>query len=285
MLRIFLAAAFALALCTSALAQLTLPRQSQRQEVSQVVGDTRIVVNYGRPNVRSRKIWGALVPYGQVWRAGSDENTTFETSMDISVNGKALPAGKYGFHVIPSETEWTIVFSKASDQWGSFTYDTKLDALRISISPNEIPFTETLQFSFTVTTVSTAVLNLGWEKLGISLALDSGDVHGRALAGVREAIKTRKADDYRAFSQGASYVWGFRLERAYPEAVTWLDEAIKARETFPLLSSKSRFLAAMGRKAEAVAAGERAVAVGKAATPPANTAAFEKELDTIRQQR
>lgn len=282
MFRIALSMTFALALCSTAFAQLTLPRQSQRQEVTQTLGDTKLTVNYGQPNVRGRKVWGALVPYGQVWRAGSDENTTFETSRDITVNGKTLPAGKYGFHVIPSETEWTVVFSKASDQWGSFTYDPKLDALRISMRPNDVSFTETLQFAFTLATVSTSVLNLNWERLGISLALDTGDVHGRALANIREAIKARKSDDFRPFSQGASYVFSFRLANAYAEAVSWLDQAIAAKETFPLLSSKSRILALMGKTAEAISAGERAVVVGKAASPPANTAAFEKELQQLK---
>jgi hypothetical protein len=269
-------------LSTAAAAQLTLPRISQRQEVVQTVGDTKLTVNHGQPNVRDRKVWGALVPFGQVWRAGSDENTTFETSRDVTINGKPLPAGKYGFHVIPAETEWTIVFSKASDQWGSFNYDPKLDALRLSLRPNDIPFAETVFFNFTRVTVSTTVMELGWEKLGISLAVDTGDVHGRSLAAIREAIKKRAADDVRPYSQGAGYVWTFRLEAAYPEAVSWIDEALKPRETFALLSSKSRILAAMGKKAEAIAAGERALEVGKAATPPANTAAFERELAALK---
>src|SRR5215216_6303726 len=123
---------------SAAFAQVPLPRESQRQEIAQTVGDAKVSIVYHRPNTKARKIWGCdttdvipiannlypcLVPYGQVWRAGANENTTIEFSRDVTVNGKALPAGKYGFHIIPSKSDWTLIFSKDSDKWGSFTYD------------------------------------------------------------------------------------------------------------------------------------------------------------------
>lgn len=267
--------------CSVAAAQLALPKLSPRQEVSQIVGDGKIVVNYGRPSIRGRKVWGGLVPYSQVWRAGADENTTFEVSRDILVNGKALGAGKYGFHIIPSETDWVVVFSKASDQWGSFTYDEKLDALRLSAKPSPGQFLETMQFSFSDVTVSTVKVHLSWEKLNLTLDIDFGDVHGRALNQIREAV-SKRGDDVRPVTQGASYVLNFRLANAYEEAIGWLDGAIKQRETFALLSSKSRLLAAMDRRNEAIEVGEKAVKVGKAANPPANTAGFERELAALK---
>lgn len=272
-------------------AQLTLPRDSQRQEVSQTVGDTKISIVYHRPNTKGRKIWGCetkdvvpiannlypcLVPYGQVWRAGANENTTIEFSRDVMINGQALPAGKYGFHIIPNKTEWILIFSKANDQWGSFTYDEKKDALRVRVKPVKAEMQETLSYDFQNVTASTGKIVLRWEKIAVPFTFDIGDVYGRNLTMIREAIKNRKADDFRPLNQGASYIYTFRLKNNYDEALGWLDESIKARETFGNLQLKARILAETGKFQEAITLGEKALQIGKAANPPANTAEFEK---------
>src|SRR6187401_667501 len=106
---------------------LDLPQPSQAALVRQRVGVTDITINYHRPLVNGRKIWGELVPLGQVWRAGANENTTIEFSSPVSVEGKPLSAGKYGLHMIPNAESWTIIFSKMAVAWGSYTYDQKED--------------------------------------------------------------------------------------------------------------------------------------------------------------
>lgn len=284
---------FILSASLSVFAQLTLPRESQRQEIAQTVGDTKISIVYHRPNVKARKLWGCqaknvvpkanyeepcLVPYGQVWRTGANENTTFEVSRDVSIEGQPLPAGKYGLHTIPNRDEWIIIFSKANDQWGSFTYDETKDALRVRVKPQTDNFQETMSLGFGDTTPNTAKIVLRWEKIAVPFTVNVGDVSGRTLTMIREAITNRKPDDVRPLNQGASYVLNSKLSRNYEEAVGWLDASIKARETFGNLSAKARLLAEMGKIKEAIEAGEKAVAVGKAATPPVNTADFEKTL-------
>jgi hypothetical protein len=136
--------------CANVLAQLNLPRDSQRQEIAQTVGDTRIAVVYHRPNTKAREIFGCqttdvipkgnvtypcLVPNNQVWRVGANENTTFETNHDLKINGQTLPAGKYGLHAIPSKDNWTIIFNKVNDSWGSFSYKQENDQLRVTAKP------------------------------------------------------------------------------------------------------------------------------------------------------
>ena len=284
---------FILSLSLSVFAQLTLPRESQRQEIAQTVGDTKISIVYHRPNVKAREVWGCqtadvlpkggvtypcLVPYGQVWRTGANENTTFEVSRDVTVEGQPLPAGKYGLHTIPNRGEWIVIFSKKNDDWGSFAYDQKNDALRVRVKPQSADFQETMSLGFGDVTPSTARVVVRWEKLTVPFTVNVGDVPGRTLSTIREAITNRKADDVRPLNQGASFVLNSKLNRNYEEAVGWLDASIKARETFGNLSTKARILAEMGRIKEAVETGEKAVAVGKAATPPANTADFEKSL-------
>ena len=274
-------------------AQLTLPRESQRQEISQSVGDTKISIVYHRPNSKGRKIWGCettdvipkggvtypcLVPNGQVWRSGANENTTIEFSRDVMINGQMLSAGKYGFHTIPNKNEWTLIFSKANDQWGSFTYDEKKDALRVKVKPVKSAMQETFSYDFQNITANAGQIVIRWEKIAVPFSFDIGDIQGRTLSMIREAVKNRKSDDFRPLNQGASYVYSLRLKSNYEEAVGWLDESIKARETFGNLQTKARILAEMGKYQDAITTGEKAVSVGKAATPPANTADFEKIL-------
>jgi hypothetical protein len=278
-------------------AQLSLPRESQRQEIAQTVGDTKVSIVYHRPNVKARKIWGCetqdavpiannlypcLVPYGQVWRAGANENTTIEFSRDVTINGQTLPAGKYGFHIIPTRTEWTLIFSKDNDKGGSFSYDEKKDALRVKVKPLKAEMEETLSYEIEDVTTNSARVALRWEKVAVPFTFDIGDIHGRMLSTIRDAIKSRKADDFRALNQGANYVRTFKLKANYDEALGWLDESIKARETVGNLGTKAGILAEMNKLDEAVALAEKALQIGKSSTPPASQAQIVSLEDQIK---
>lgn len=271
-------AIFILFLVLSASAQLNLPRESQRQTVVQTVGDATVSIVYHRPNVKGRVIWGGLQPYGEVWRAGANENTTFEVSRDVTIDGKPLPAGKYGFHTFPGKTEWIVVFSKDNDKWGSFSYKQENDALRVTVKPQRVPMQETLSYSFDDVTANSTRVVLRWEKIAIPFTLDIGDVTGRMMAQIREAITARKPDDARPLNAGANYVFTFRVKNSYDEALGWIDASLATRETFGGMVLKARLLAEMGRKTDAITLGEKALAVGKASTPPANTSDLEKYL-------
>lgn len=284
-MKIFSSVAMLFIASTFALGQISLPRQSQREKVELSIGDTQVSVSYSRPNARGRKIWGGLVPFGEVWRAGADENTTLEFSRDVTINGKQLAAGKYGFHVLPAEKEAVLIFSKDNDKWGSFTYKPENDALRVSVAVGAGAFSESLSYSFANVSVSSVEVVLSWENVRIPFTVDIGDVHGRSISAIRDAISKRAEGDIRPYTQGASYVLGFQLKPHYSEAVSWLDEAMKARETFQLLSNKARILAADGKISDAIATGEKAVALGKSSTPPANTADFERFLAGLKAQR
>src|ERR1700751_2795340 len=125
-----------------------LPRPSQHAEVVQRIGVTDITINYSRPLVNGRKVFGGLEAYGKVWRAGANENTTIAFSDPVTIEGKPLDSGIYGLHMIPGENEWTVIFSKANASWGSFTYDQKEDALRVTVKPQASEFTEALTYEF-----------------------------------------------------------------------------------------------------------------------------------------
>jgi len=163
---------------------LDLPLQSQRAQVSQRIGITDITISYHRPLVNDRKVWDALVPYGKVWRAGANENTTITFSDPVQIEGKPLDKGTYGLHMIPTADEWTIIFSKNSTSWGSFTYDQAEDALRIGVKPEPADMHNALTYSVDRLQPDSAVVELEWEKITVPFKV-SVNVHDTVLASLK----------------------------------------------------------------------------------------------------
>ncbi len=147
-------------------------RISPKAEVMQVVGFTEVRISYSRPGVKSRKIWGELVPYNNVWRSGANEATKITFSTDVMIEGKKLPAGAYSFFAIPSEKDWTLIFNKTADQWGAFEYNEVEDALRITVKPERGENVEWLHYTIDKTSDSSAVVRLEWEKLKVPFKVD-----------------------------------------------------------------------------------------------------------------
>lgn len=157
-------------------AQLDLPSNSQKAKVYQEVGIMDISISYSRPSVREREVWGKLVPYGKnnqgfiaaeefYWGAGADENTVIHFSDDVKIEGKDLPAEKYGLHMVLHENDKaTIIFSKNHTAWGSYFYEPSEDALRVDVKTNEIPHTEFLSSKFIDVAPTSTVAALNWEK-------------------------------------------------------------------------------------------------------------------------
>lgn len=143
------------------------PMASPRDSVSGKVNGANITINYGSPSVKSRKIWGDLVPYGKVWRTGANEATIFTTDKAIMVEGKSLPAGKYSFFAIPTENEWTIIFNKTANQWGAYDYKDKQDALRVKVKPAKVsPLMEHLKY-----VINPLGFTLNWENLEVPISI------------------------------------------------------------------------------------------------------------------
>ena len=183
-----LVAAFLFALPSSTQAQDKEVRKSLHASVTQTLGvETDITFDFSRPGVKGRTIWGDLVPYGMnpgvkysdnkpfPWRAGANENTTVTVSHDVKVEGNKLAAGKYSVHMIPSETDWVVIFSKKNDGWGSYTYDEKDDALRVTVKTTEASHEEWLTFGFDDLAGTSATGFLHWEKLKVSFKIEVTD--------------------------------------------------------------------------------------------------------------
>lgn len=262
---------------------LTLPPSGDNQHarVSQWIGPIEISIDYRSPNVhapdgtdRRGKIWGGLVPWGMAdlgfgacgaqcpWRGGANENTVFTVSHDVRVQGQPLPAGTYGLFFVPGEKEWTIVFSKNSTSWGSFFYDAKEDALRVTAPSEKSDYHEWLTYEFTDREADHATVALMWEDLRLPWKVQVDDIDSVYVAALRRELRDSPgftSDNWVAASQ---YCLNHKTNLA--EAEGWAQQAISSsffgEESFRTLSNLAALQEANGKAAEAKANMDKALA-------------------------
>ncbi len=228
--------------------RLDLPWPSPHATVSQVVGMTTISVDYHRPGVNKRAIWGGLVPYDTVWRAGANENTVLSSTSAFTVGGTTLPAGRYGVFMIPTRTTWTIALSKQSNAWGAFSYDATEDAVRFVVTPTPAEFTERLQYNFDDPTNTTVTLTMRWEKVAVSFPL-SVNTSVVVLDSLKSQLRNLPRFWAPAWQQAAGWALANTTNLDLPNV--WADSAILLAPTFASYSVKARVLDRQGKHAEA----------------------------------
>jgi len=251
-----------LARTVSAQNDLNLPDVSQAAEVKQRVALTDITVNYHRPLVNGRKIWGGVVPYGKVWRAGANENTTIEFSDPVSIEGKPLAKGTYGLHMIPNPDSWTVIFSKTNTGWGSYSYKQDEDALRVDVKPRPLAeMKDALEFEFEDLKPDSTAVTLKWEKLGVPFTVSIKDAD-QTLQNIRAQLKGRGQFTWQALDEAAQFCLTRKIN--LDEALQWADASIQNEERFDNLSTKADILKALNRPDEAKTTWDHAVEVANA---------------------
>ena len=256
-----------LAASASAQQQLDLPRPSPKASITQTVGVTEVSIHYSRPGVKGRSIWGSLVPYGEVWRTGANENTTITFSTPVKIGGTELPAGIYGLQTIPAQDQWTVIFSKDAELWGAFDYKPEHDALRIQAKPRPAPTpVERMRFTFEDVTDNSVQVVLAWEKLEVPFAVEV-DTPKLAAEAAGQAIRWQTP--YQAAS------WCIQNDTCLDDAGRWLDASIALTPTYANQRAKATLLAKKNDYKGAVSWGEKAIAAAKASQqpPPAQTLA------------
>lgn len=240
---------------------LTLPEASQRATVGQRVGLTDITIAYHRPLAGTRKIWGGIVPYGQVWRAGANENTTIEFSTPVTVEGQLLAKGIYGLHMMPGTDSWTVIFSKNSGSWGSFTYNQTEDALRVTVKPQASEMHDALTYDFDDVKPTSAVVKLQWEKLAVPFTVSANETDV-TLASLRDEMRSGKQYVWESGAEAAQYCLANKV--AFDEGLAWANKSIGIEERFENLILKADLLKALNRDSDATPIREKAMS---AATP------------------
>lgn len=242
------------------------PRVSPLATASQVVGVSEVSVVYSRPAVAGRAVWGAEVPYGDVWRTGANEATRITFSDDVRIDGEPLAAGSYALFTIPGEESWTVIFNRDAEQWGASRHDPAADALRIDVKPRRAPFRERFAIGFPDVGIDSTAVSLRWEEIELLFDIQF-DVREATLERAREFVLHASPDQGQMVWNWAHYCYQNRL--ALGEALEWARELAESSPMYWTLALEARLLAANGHPQEAAAAAERALArVGTEAGQP-----------------
>ncbi len=284
-----------------------LPQASPKAKLEQRIGLTDVTVVYHRPSVKDRVVFGDLVPYNEVWRAGANTATLITFTDNVEIEGNDLAAGTYALYITPTEQEWQIHFNTATDSWGTNSYKAENNALSISVSPTKAPFksaqnrpnklkdstnnesgpmanskakkmnpmmknnfVETMRFSFDNITATTADLSLAWETTTVTFSIKV-DAHKKALDNIEKAIKESSKDNlWKVYRNSANYM--FQGKHDINQALTWVNKSIELNDTsWFSFWLKAQILAEKGEKSEAKKNAEKALEMGKAEAKKNNT--------------
>ncbi len=241
-----------------------LPQKSPAASVSYTIGLTKISIDYSSPAIRERTIWGEVVPYDAIWRAGANKATTVEFSTDVSLEGKPLAAGKYAFFVIPKagdDVKWTLIFNKVSDQWGTYQYDEAQDALRVDVKPQFKKVNqERLSYTIHDQTADKGYFKMAWGKARLYVRFKV-HVLETGLANVDKALDEAKDEDkWAIYANGASFL--LDLGKETKQAMEWADKSTSLREHSWNLYIKAQAQAASGDYSGAVATAAKSAQIG-----------------------
>jgi hypothetical protein len=266
---IFRTASIFAALClifgsTNAQAQLRIPQISQGAKVSQTIGLSEVTISYHRPGVKGRVIWGNVVKYDEMWRAGANEPTLFTFSDEAAIDGKKLGPGTYRFVVFPSKTgDWTLIFNTETKKWGT-VYEPQYDTLKIMVKPETGPNEEWMSFSFADLTPTSARVVLAWEKIRLSFKVEFN-----TLAKLQAAV-----GNWQVLNSAARFALDNKMY--LEEGLAWADRSIALERNAWNLQIKAQLLAQTGKVKDAIATAKEAVQIAKAKDPKANTSNLEK---------
>lgn len=233
-----------------------MPQASTGQTITQSFGLGKITVNYSRPNVKGRKIFGGLEPYGSVWRTGANAATTISLTEAVKIEGKELAAGDYELFTIPGKDEWTVIFNKGSKQWGAYEYKESDDVLRVKVKTAKLKDkVETFSIQFADVYPTTAKIELAWEQTGITLNL-STDIDEKVMASIDEAMK----GDKKPYFQAAQYY--FENGKDLNKALEWMNMADANNTNAPWVKLwKGRVQLKMGDKKAAAQTAEEGLKI------------------------
>lgn len=228
--------------------RLELPWPSPHATVSQVVGLTTLSVDYHRPGVNKREVWGGLVPYDTVWRAGANENTLFASTSSFAVGGTTLPAGRYGVFMIPGRERWTIILSRQANAWGAFSYTPTEDAVRFVVTPTPADFTERLVYTFEDPQQESVTLMLRWEKLAVRFQIT---INTDVVVLDSLAAQLRNLPRFWGTAWEQAGAWALNNTSNIDQAEIWADTAVALAPTFASYNLKANILQRRGKTAQA----------------------------------
>ena len=258
--------------------QLTTPAPSPTQTIKQNFGLSAIELSYSRPSMKGRKIFGDLVPFGQVWRTGANAATTISFGDEVTINGTKIPAGKYGLLTIPGEKEWTIIISKQTDVTSPDAYKQDQDIVRVTVAPQTMPvIMETFTISFDFMKSNSCVLSILWDKTWVAFEITT-DVDSKVMKSIDNIMNK----DNKPYYAAASYY--FDNGKDMNLALSWVNKAVESTPNAQpwVHTLKTRILVKLGKKEEAIAAANNAIRIAKETKYPEFVKQNEDILKTLK---
>lgn len=239
-----------------------LPQPSPKGSVEQIVGLTEIEVDYSRPSMKGRKIFGDLVPFGQVWRTGANQCTIVELEGPVKVEGQDLGAGKYSLFTIPDQDTWVIIFNKNTELWGEGDRKDEEDVLRVKVQPMKLAdAVENFTIGFDAVKDDKALLTLRWENTGVNVQIEA-DATEQAMANIKEALNKPDAD-YRAYHGSARFL--VDRNKNLDQALEWAEKSIGMEKKFWNMHTLALAQAANGNYKEAIISAEESMKMAQEA--------------------
>ncbi|HEY1582581.1 MAG TPA: DUF2911 domain-containing protein [Chthoniobacterales bacterium] len=258
--------------------ELEFPAPSQHATITQRVGLTDISIDYSRPDIRGREIFGGLVPYDQVWRTGANSPTKIKFSEAVKIEGQDLPAGEYAFYTIPGKDEWTIIFSKNTKLWGAYGYKPDADALRVKVKPASLQNSiETFTIGLDDLKDNGATISLEWDKTRVPVSLTTNTVE-KVNGEIQDALQHPGSLKPTFYYQAGSFYYDH--DKDLEQAAKWVDKAIEMQQParYFLYYKKAQIEAKLGHNDAAKAAAEKSIELLKAEKEPDQTAIRNSQL-------
>jgi hypothetical protein len=265
---------------TSFAQQIQMPQASPSAKIAQQVGLSNVTVDYSRPSTKGRKIFGELVPFGQVWRAGANGATLLTFSTDVIISGKNVPAGQYALYAIPNKSEWTMILSKNTKLWGAIGYNESDDLLRFNVTPNKLSRNyETMEITFADMTDTGANLSIKWETTRVDFRIET-EVDEIVMAQIQELVIDTETENPGLLYAAANYY--YTNKKDMNQAYAWISKSVASDKKYWTVHLKAKIEATLGMKSEAIASAKESMALAKEAENPDYIALNERLIKSMK---
>lgn len=260
--------------------QIQMPQASPAAQISQKVGLTDVSVEYSRPSMKGRKIFGELVPFGQVWRTGANAATLLTFSTPVTIEGKELPAGTYAIYSIPDKNLWTLIISSNTKLWGAVGYDQADDIMRFMVKPGKTGQRyETMEINFVDMTDTGASVAIKWENTRVKFRIET-EVDAIVMGQIKELVIEQEPQNPGLYYQAANYY--FTNNKDMDLAYDWITKSVDDDPKYWTMHLKAKIELALGKKKEAIESAQKSMEMAKEAKNPDYVGLNERLIRSIR---
>lgn len=260
--------------------QIQMPQASPGAKLSQQVGLSVVTVDYSRPSTKGRKIFGELVPFGQIWRTGANNPTVLTFNGEAKIAGKKVPAGSYALYSIPGKSEWTMILSKNTKLWGAMGYNQADDLFRFTVAPSKTSkMYESLEISFNNLTDNSAVVSLKWENTRVDFKIET-EVDSIVMAEIQKLVIDAESTDPNLLFQAANYY--FTNSKDLDQAYTWVKQSTDKDPKYWTMHVRAKIELALGMKTEALDSATKSKTMAEAEKNPDYVALNDRLIKSIK---